>query len=83
MEPAAEFDGPSHDLRHYCASALIAGGASGVQVQHVLGHASPTITLRTYVHLFPGDDDRIRNALDAALPILDGEDYLRTAAASR
>lgn len=78
---AADFDGSSHDLRHYCASALIAGGASVVQVQHVLGHASPTITLRTYAHLFPGDDDRIRNALDAALSILDGEDYLRTAAA--
>lgn len=79
---AAGFDGTTHDLRHYCASALIAGGASVVQVQHVLGHASATITLRTYAHLFPGDDDRIRNALDAALVLLDGEDNLRTGAAS-
>jgi integrase len=76
---AAGFAGTTHDLRHYCASALIAGGASVVQVQHVLGHASPVITLRTYSHLFPGDDDRIRTALDAALALLDGEDNLRTA----
>ena len=53
-----------------------------VQVQHVLGHASATITLRTYAHLFPGDDDRIGNALDAALVVLDGEDNLRKGAAS-
>ena len=65
------------DLRNYCASALIAGGASVVQIQHVLGHATPVITLRTYSHLFPGDDDRIRTALDAALTLLGSEDNLR------
>ncbi len=30
----------THDLRHFFASALIAGGASVKQVQLVLGHAS-------------------------------------------
>jgi integrase len=78
----AGFDGTTHDLRHYCASALISAGASVVQVQHVLGHASSVITLRTYAHLFPGDEDRIRNALDAAMSLLDNEDNLRTVAAS-
>ena len=74
----AGFEGTTHDLRHFCASALIAGGASVVQVQHVLGHASPVITLRTYSPLFPGDDDRIRGALEAAMVLLEGEDNLRT-----
>ena len=77
------FDGSTHDLRHYAASALISGGASVVQVQEVLGHADATITLRTYAHLFPGDEERTRNALDAALSILRSEDNVRTGTASR
>uniref|UniRef100_A0AAU2V233 Tyrosine-type recombinase/integrase n=1 Tax=Streptomyces sp. NBC_00003 TaxID=2903608 RepID=A0AAU2V233_9ACTN len=44
----------THDLRHFFASALIAGGASVKQVQLVLGHASAVITLRTHAHLWPG-----------------------------
>ena len=38
-------DFTSNDLRHFYASALIAGGASVKQVQERLGHASPVITL--------------------------------------
>lgn len=41
----------THDLRHFYASALIAGGASVKQVQLVLGHASAVIALRIYAHL--------------------------------
>ena len=54
-------------LRHFYASALIAGGASVKQVQTVLGHASAVVTLRTYAHLWPGDDDRTRSIMDAVL----------------
>lgn len=57
----------THDLRHYAASALIAGGASVKQVQMILGHASAAVTLGVYAHLWPGDDDRARAILDAAL----------------
>lgn len=57
----------SHSFRHFAASALISGGASVKQVQAFLGHASAVITLRTYSHLWPGDEDRTRNVLDAAL----------------
>jgi integrase len=57
----------THDLRHFFASALIAGGASVKQVQTVLGHSSPMITLRTYAHLWPGDDDRTRDVMDGTL----------------
>jgi integrase len=68
----------THDLRHYAASALIAGGASVKQVQSILGHASPAVTLGVYAHLWPGDDDRARGILDAALA-----DCVRTAADAR
>jgi len=57
----------THDLRHFYASALIAGGASVKQVQTVLGHSSPMITLRVYAHLWPGDDDRTRDVMDSTL----------------
>jgi integrase len=32
-----------------------------------LGHASATITLATYAHLMPADEDVARGVLDAAL----------------
>lgn len=52
-----------HDLRHLFASSLIAGGANVPDVQKALGHATPTITMQTYVHLWPRSDDRVLNAL--------------------
>lgn len=64
-----------HDLRHYAASALIAGGASVKQVQTILGHAGAAVTLGVYAHMWPGDDDRARGILDAALA-----DCVRTSA---
>ncbi|MEU2668934.1 hypothetical protein ABZ622_08680 [Streptomyces sp. NPDC007164] len=41
----------THDLRHFYASALIAGGAGVKQVQLVLRHASAAITPRIPAHL--------------------------------
>jgi integrase len=70
----------SHGLRHFAASALISVGASVKQVQAFLGHSSAVIALRTCAHMFPGDEDRTRNVLDAALGPL--ADCLRTEAAS-
>jgi integrase len=60
----------AHDLRHFFASALISGGASVKQVQAACGHASPLVTLKTYAHLWPGDEDRTRTILDSALAVL-------------
>jgi integrase len=40
-----------HDLRHFCASGLIAAGLSVVAVQHHLGHSSASITLNVYAHI--------------------------------
>lgn len=56
-----------HDLRHFYASVLIAHGASVTQVQARLGHASAMETLRIYSHLWPDEDDRTRDILDAVL----------------
>ena len=79
---SAKVDLTSHSFRHFAASALISGGASVKQVQAFLGHASAVITLRTYAHLFPGDEDRTRNVLDAALsPLSAVADSVRTGAA--
>jgi integrase len=54
-----------HDLRHHYASALIAAGCSVKAVQAALGHASATETLETYAHLWPADEDRTRDAIQA------------------
>jgi len=50
------------------------------QVQHRLGHDTAVITLNAYAHLWPGDDDRTRDVIDAALRPL--ADSLLTAEAS-
>jgi integrase len=60
-----------YDLRHTCASLLIAQGASIKPVQAQLGHATASITLDTYGHLFPSEmealADRLEQARTAAL----------------
>ncbi|MFF5791085.1 tyrosine-type recombinase/integrase [Paeniglutamicibacter sp. NPDC012692] len=48
-----------HQVRHFHASRLIAGGASPVAVAHRLGHKDATETLRTYSHLWPDDDAKM------------------------
>lgn len=53
-----------HDFRHHYASALIAHGASATVVCARLGN-SVKETLTTYSHLWPGDDDKTRDAIDA------------------
>jgi integrase len=57
-------DASTHDLRHHCASMLIAAGCSVTAVQHFLGHKNASETLDTYSHLWPNDEDRIRAAID-------------------
>jgi hypothetical protein len=59
--------GSTHDLRHHCASVLISSGVSIKSVQRYLGHKNASETLDTYGHLMPGDDDRLRSAIDVAL----------------
>ncbi|ROS34518.1 site-specific integrase [Curtobacterium sp. PhB78] len=51
-----------HDYRHFYASGLIRSGLDPVSVARAMGHASPTITLSIYAHLFPDAADRTRSA---------------------
>lgn len=60
LKPAAKRAGLEaigfHTLRHTFASALIARGATIVQVQRALGHATAAFTLTVYAHLMPQDE---------------------------
>jgi integrase len=53
-----------HDLRHTAASLMIASGAGVKIVQQQLGHASATLTLDRFAHLFPDELDALSSALD-------------------
>ena len=64
-----------HDLRHTFASTLLSNGVSIKSVADWLGHANATVTLNTYAHLMPVDEDRARGVLDRAFS---AEDLLRT-----
>ncbi|MDT0309268.1 site-specific integrase [Streptomyces sp. DSM 44917] len=54
-----------HKLRHTAASLAISAGADVKVVQTMLGHASATMTLDVYGHLFPDRLDQVADALDA------------------
>ena len=56
-----------HSLRHSFASALIIGGAPVTEVQTLLGHASPAITLRIYSHWFKAEDSGAVERLSALI----------------
>jgi len=57
-----------HDLRHTHASQLLRAGVSIKVISARLGHASEAFTLRTYIHLLPGEArEAIRN-LDMIYP---------------
>jgi integrase len=72
LEPAHDHQRPAplpeglrfYDLRHTCASLLIAQGASVKAVQAQLGHATASITLDTYGHLFPSEMDTLGDRLE-------------------
>jgi integrase len=62
LDPALRF----HDLRHTAASLLIREGASVKAVQKQLGHASASVTLDRYGHLFPDELEQLADRLDRA-----------------
>ncbi len=53
-----------HDLRHTCASLLIAQGTSPKAIQERLGHSSIAITFDRYGHLFDGHEEPILTGLE-------------------
>jgi len=42
-----------HDLRHSCATLLLAQGVSARVVMEILGHSQITTTMNTYMHVIP------------------------------
>jgi integrase len=55
-----------YDLRHTAASLMIREGASVKAVQRQLGHATASITLDVYGHLFPDELDALAGRLERA-----------------
>jgi integrase len=60
---AAGVPSTPHLMRHTYASALIRAGLSVPAVSRLLGHQSESVTLDVYSHMWPGDDDRARDAV--------------------
>jgi len=57
----------AHELRHVCASLLIASGASDMQVAHQMGHSKIETTKNIYGHLFAQDRAAVLHALNQAV----------------
>ncbi len=56
-----------HDLRHSCASLLVAQGTHPREVMEILGHSTITLTMNTYSHVMP---QAKRTAIDALSGVL-------------
>jgi integrase len=59
-----------HAARHTHASHLIDAGIDVVKISKRLGHASPTITLDVYAHLFARREDKSAAAINEAVEAL-------------
>ena len=57
----------AHELRHVCASLLIASGASDIQVANQMGHSRIETTKNIYGHLFAQDRASLLNAINQAV----------------
>ena len=57
----------AHELRHVCASLLIASGATDMQVTNQMGHSKIETTKNIYGHLFAQDRAQILKAMNEAV----------------
>ncbi len=55
------------DLRHTCASLMLAVGTNPMVVQETLGHANVSVTLDTYSHLLPNMQDEVAEKINELL----------------
>jgi integrase len=53
-----------HDLRHSCASILLANGENPKAVQERLGHSSIAITLDRYSHFYKEHEEALVSRLE-------------------
>jgi integrase len=56
-----------HEGRHTYASLMIAAGVNAKTLSTFMGHASISVTLDLYGHLFPGSEAEAADLLDAYL----------------
>jgi integrase len=56
-----------HDLRHSCATLLLAQGVSARVVMETLGHSQVSLTLNTYSHVLPELQEDAAAKMDAIL----------------
>jgi integrase len=56
-----------HDLRHSCATFLVATGVDPKSVQELLGHTTIRLTMDTYVHAMPENLRPAARAMDRVL----------------
>jgi integrase len=55
-----------HDLRHSCASILLAAGVPPKVIQEMLGHSQISTTMNIYAHVMPNLRQEAADAMDAA-----------------
>jgi len=63
-----------HDLRHYAASLLLAGGVSPRTIMGILGHSQISLTMNTYAHLSPSLERKAAYAIDRQLTAIEMEE---------
>ena len=56
-----------HDLRHSCATLMLAQGVSPRVVMETLGHSQISLTLNTYSHVLPAMQEDAAAKMDAIL----------------
>ena len=56
-----------HDLRHSCATLLLAQGVSPRVVMETLGHSQVSLTPNTYSHVLPALQEDAASKMDAIL----------------
>lgn len=66
-----------HELRHTHATLLLGNGVDVKTVQTRLGHANAGITLNTYAHAIPANDEQAAAALAALLDQTPGKEAKR------
>ena len=57
-----------HDLRHSCASLLVAAGHHPRVVMETLGHSQIAVTMDTYAHVYAGALRAVAETMDTLLP---------------
>jgi integrase len=56
-----------HDLRHSCATLLLAQDVSPRVVMEILGHSQISLTMNTYTHVMPELKERAAGSMEVVL----------------